>query len=541
MSLTSSITSSIRSSLTYLTSSRTLLASSRTLLASTRATSCTTSLTTSLRPSLTTSLTPSPTALLAPSLTTPLAPPPLTTSPTSPVKPPSPPQSPKPSSSRPSSPVSRLALSLTLAPLLLALAPTAFAGGETRPWRRRKEAARTAALAARDGASEAFLRLDTAQRDMMLSLETVRAVRGARGTEDALRSFAAVSLHIDEASAAYIGLMDRHPLDNELETQEYEDARRELDDTARKLDAVREELDRFGTSLGPILAQAEQALAQLPPAVDRARRAAAAAAQAVADTERAGLGAATLTTRLAEIRTDLTELDRGPAALGIPGTLDVAARIESAAAELRAEAERLPKQREEVTNRLSSLRTRTQALESRLATVEPALHRLRTGYAQSCWTDLEQVPAKVRQALGIAQARLEEAGGAAGRGEYADAVSRLATARATLKGADEAMASVHDRLTGLEEVARDPEAELERTRFALRDAQRLALGGRANAEERYAQRLDALVYRLEAIAGEPEKHRPDWWRFLSETRAIRAEVTETVQIIREDRAGPGTR
>jgi DNA repair exonuclease SbcCD ATPase subunit len=434
-----------------------------------------------------------------------------------------------------------LTLPLTLAPLLLALAPTAFAGGETRPWRRRKDAARTAALAARDAASEAFLRLDTAQRDMMLSLETVRAVRGARGTEDALRSFAAVSLRIDEASAAYIGLMDRHPLDAELETNEYEDARRELDDTARKLDAVREELDRFGTSLGPILAQAEHALAQLPPAVDRARRAAAAAAQAVADTERAGLGAATLTTRLTAIRTDLTELDRGPAALGIPGTLEVAARIETAAADLRTEAERLPKQREEVTNRLSSLRTRTQALESRLTTVEPALHRLRTDYTQSCWTDLEQVPAKVRQALGVAHARLEEAGAAAGRGEYTDAASRLATARATLKGADEAMASVHDRLTGLEEVARDPEAELERTRFALRDAQRLALGGRANAEERYARRLDALVYRLEAIAAEPGKHRPDWWRFLSETRAIRAEVAETVQVIREDRAGPGTR
>lgn len=431
-------------------------------------------------------------------------------------------------------------LSLTLAPLVLALLPAAFAGGETRPWRRRKDAARSAALAAREAAGEAFLQLDTAQRDMMLSLETVRAVRGAQGTEDALRSFAAVSLRIDEASAAYIGLMDRHPLDVELETDEYEAARRELEDTARRLDAVRQDLDRFGASLGPLLAHAEQALAQLPPAVDRARRAAAEAARAVADTERAGLGTATLTTRLAAIRTDLAELDRGPAALGIPGTLEVAERIETTAGELRAEAERLPRQREEVTNRLSSLRTRTQALESRLATVDPALSRLRRDYAQSCWTDLEHVPAKVRQSLGIAHARLEEAGAAAGRGEYTDAASRLATARATLKNADEAMASVHDRLHALEDVAHDPEAELERTRFALRDAQRLALGGRANAEERYARRLDALVFRLEAITAEIGQPRPDWWRFLSETRAIRAEVADTVHVIREDRAGPGT-
>ncbi|MFE5330125.1 hypothetical protein ACFRCG_27425 [Embleya sp. NPDC056575] len=432
-----------------------------------------------------------------------------------------------------------LPLSITLAPLLLALLPGAFAGGETRPWRRRKDAARSAALAAREAAGEAFLQLDTAQRDMMLSLETVRAVRGARGTEDALRGFAAVSLRIDEASAAYIALMDRHPLDVELETDEYESARRELAEVASRLDAVRQELDRFGTSLGPLLADAEQALGQLPPAVDRARRAAAEAEQAVAETQRAGLGSTTLTTRLAAVRADLTELDRGPAALGIPGTLEVARRIETAAGELRAEAERLPRQREEVTNRLSSLRTRAQALESRLGTIEPALHRLRRDYVQSCWADLEQVPARTRQSLGVARSRLEEAGAAAGRGEYADAVSRLATARATLKDADEAMASVNDRLHALEEVARDPEAELERTRFALRDAQRLALGGRANAEERYARRLDALVYRLEAIAAEPEQPRPDWWRFLSETRDIRAEVAATVQVIREDRAGPG--
>jgi len=433
--------------------------------------------------------------------------------------------------------VSPLLVPLALAPLVLALAPSAFAGGETRPWRRRKEAARAAAQASREAAGQAFLRLDTAQRDLMLSLETVRAVRGASGTEDALRRFAAVSLRIDEASAAYIGLMDRHPLDVELETGEYDAARRELDETTRKLDAVHDELNAFAASLAPLLAHAETALAQLPPAVDRARRAAADAQRALADTERVGLGSPKLTTRADELRADLVELDRGPAALGIPGTLTLAERIEATAADLRSEAERLPRQREEVTNRLSSLRTRTQALESRLATVDPALSRLRRDYTQSCWNDLEQVPAKVRASLGVAHARLEEAAAAAGRGEYTDAVSRLATARATLKGADEAMATVHDRLHALEEVARDPEAEVQRTRFALRDAQRLALGGRANAEERYARRLDALVYRLEAIEAEAAQPRPDWWRFLSETRAIRAEVAETVQTIRDDRAG----
>lgn len=96
---------------------------------------------------------------------------------------------------------------------------------------------------------------------------------------------------------------------------------------------------------------------------------------------------------------------------------------------------------------------------------------------------------------------------------------------------------MHDRLRDLDDVARDPDAEIERTRFALRDAQRLAVGGRAAAEEKYARSLDALVFRLEAVGGQLDAPHPDWWRFLTETRTIRAEVGRVVQQIRDDRAG----
>ncbi|NUU22551.1 MAG: hypothetical protein HOV68_13700, partial [Streptomycetaceae bacterium] len=114
-----------------------------------------------------------------------------------------------------------------------------------------------------------------------------------------------------------------------------------------------------------------------------------------------------------------------------------------------------------------------------------------------------------------------------------------ATARAALNNADEAMAAVHDRLRDLDEVARDPAAEVEKTRFALKDAQRLALAGRATAEEKYVRSLDALVFRLEAVGAQLDSPHPDWWRFLSETRAIRSEVAQVVQRIRDDRAGGG--
>ncbi|HSA50533.1 MAG TPA: hypothetical protein VLH10_10535 [Yinghuangia sp.] len=421
--------------------------------------------------------------------------------------------------------------------LVSVVAPQAFAGGETRPWRRRREAARAAAATAREAAGEAFLRLDTAQRDLRISLETVRAVEPSEASEDALRRFAALSDRVDEASAAYIAAMDRHPLDAEdLETASYETARSELDTVARQLDEVGVELDRFAETVGPMIARADAALAQLPPKTEQARQAVRAAVAAAETALREGVAPASYERKAAELQAELAELEKGAAVHGVAGTIALAVRVTETAQALYEEADRLPRLRDDVTRRLASLRTRAQAVSSRADNLEPALSRLRKGYSAACWTDLEGSGQTVARNVEVAEARLDEAAAAITAREWADAVSRLATARAALGNADDAMAAVHDRLRDLDEVARDPGAEIERTRFALRDAQRLAVGGRAAAEEKYARSLDALVFRLEAVGEDADAPHPDWWRFLSETRGIRREISRIVQQIRDDRA-----
>lgn len=431
---------------------------------------------------------------------------------------------------------------MVLMPAVAAVAalvvPGAFAGGETRPWRRRREAARAAAAGAREAAGEAFLRLDTAQRDLRISLETVRAVEPTEASDDALRRFEALSDLVDEASASYIGVMDRHPLDSEdLDTTDFDAARRDLEAVARRLDDVGKELERFGGSVGPMIARADLALGQLPPKTEQARQTVRAAEAAVRIAVREGLASAAYAQRLDALHAELAELDKGASVHGVAGTLTLAEHVTTTAQTLYEEADRLPRLRDDVTKRLSSLRTRAQAVASRADNLEPALSRLRQGYSAACWADLEGTGAAVARAVEVAEARIDDATAAAKGREWADAVSRLATARAALNNADEAMAAVHDRLRDLDDVARDPEAEVERTRFALRDAQRLAVGGRAAAEEKYARSLDALVYRLEAVGDQSDAPHPDWWRFLTETRAIRAEVARVVQQIRDDRAG----
>ncbi|CAO0834639.1 hypothetical protein SMICM17S_12791 [Streptomyces microflavus] len=82
-----------------------------------------------------------------------------------------------------------LALVLLPVPLLVAALPAAFAGGGTRRWfGGRGESQRAEAQAARDAAAEAFYELDTAQRDLKISIETINAVdnssRGRKAAED---------------------------------------------------------------------------------------------------------------------------------------------------------------------------------------------------------------------------------------------------------------------------------------------------------------------------------------------------------------------
>lgn len=77
----------------------------------------------------------------------------------------------------PPSPV-RDALTLMSLPVLAALTmASAFAGGGTRRWfGGRAESQRAEAQAAKDAAAAAFYELDTAQRDLSISIETISAV-----------------------------------------------------------------------------------------------------------------------------------------------------------------------------------------------------------------------------------------------------------------------------------------------------------------------------------------------------------------------------
>ncbi|MET7296325.1 hypothetical protein ABZS79_30165 [Streptomyces griseoloalbus] len=432
----------------------------------------------------------------------------------------------------------RDALALMGLPLVAALVlPTAFAAGGTRRWfGGRAENQRAEAQAAKDAAAAAFYELDTAQRDLRISIETITAVDASPAARRAVADFEALGRRIDEASHRYIGAVDAHDLDrDDLEASAAAQARARLTAAKDELGQVKQELDRFADGLGSLLGKAETQLARLAPAVERARQALLAASNALDTARGSGLRADDLAARLAALSPELTKLNQGAGQHGVPQTLERAERVTREAEAVRVEAERLPERAAEIDHRLVSLRTRAQALTTRSEQVEPVLSELRRRFTAACWQDLQHVPGLASQNVGQAEARLAEARAARDEQRWADATALLSTARALLNTTDEAVSAAGDRLRRLNAVQKDPGQEIERTRFTIRDAQRLAMAGRHTPDPRHARPLDDAVARLErAITGLEGRH-PDYWHFLTETEEVRASVGRVVALIREER------
>ncbi|MBL1080956.1 hypothetical protein JK359_03030 [Streptomyces actinomycinicus] len=426
---------------------------------------------------------------------------------------------------------------LTLPVLAAPVLAAAFAGGGTRRWfGGRAESQRAEAQAAKDAAAAAFYELDTAQRDLRISIETITAVDDSPAARRAVSDFAALGHRIDEVSQRYIQAVDAHDLDrDDLEASMASRARGELTAAKDELVRVRQELERFGDSLGPLLGKAETQLARLAPAVERARQSLLAASNALDAVREKGLRADDLAARLAALSPELTKLNQGAGQHGVQPTVDRAERVQREAGAIRAEAERLPEKAAEIDHRLVSLRTRAQALTTRAGQVDPVLSELRRRFSAACWQDLQQVPDQAAENVRQAELKLRDAQAAREAQRWPDATSLLSTARALLNATDEAVSAAGDRLARLNAVQKDPQAEVERTRFAIRDAQRLAMTGRTTPDPRHARPLDDAVARLERAIGTLEGRHPDYWHFLTETEAVRQAVARVVGQIREER------
>ncbi|NHC12994.1 molecular chaperone DnaJ [Motilibacter deserti] len=393
------------------------------------------------------------------------------------------------------------------------------------------------ALAARDALIEAFYSVDRGQRDLRARVSAAATLdpHGPGGRLTA--QFAPLDKAADMLGAAYIAAIDAHPLDDEGAPQSPGAAAAAFDAVLERMRRCSAELDAFAARSAGALAAVDAALAELPPRVQSARTALAAARGAVSGLERAGLEPAEAGRLLAAAEQDAAQLEAGAARLGIAGALQLAARVTEQAERARAQAEDLPRQWEAVRRRLASLRTRADALAHRLDGLGPALSALRRGFVQASWQDVEAALPGAREQVARARELLGEADGLARRGDRAGAERAVQAAASALDDADDAVSEVGRRRERLEAVAADPSAALKAARFAVRDAQRLALAGAEPPTPRWVAALDSLALRLDRAAESVhERPHPDWWAYLRELDAVAAGAASVVGEIRSARA-----
>nr|WP_307815558.1 hypothetical protein [Streptomyces sp. 7-21] len=432
--------------------------------------------------------------------------------------------------------VRELAGAVLLLPLPLAALAGAFAGGGTWRWGRgRVEDLRAEAQEAKDAAAAAFYELDTAQRELLITVETITAADDSADAAGAAVAFRALGERIDQVSQEYIAAVDAHDLDSgTLDAAAASRATRQLRAARDSLLRVKGELERFGQGLGPLLARAESQLAKVAPAVERARQALREATQALDEARAAGIAAEELAASLAALGPELRLLNEGAGQHGIQPTIRRAEDVRRRAGAIAAEARRLPEQAREIDRRLSSLRTRAEAITTRSEKVEPVLSELRRRFSLACWQDLQGAPEQAAAWVREAQEALAGARRARQAQRFKEATALLSQAHGLLGRADEAVSAAGERLQRLNEVSFDPSKEIERTRFVIKDAQRLAMAGRTIPDPRHAGPLDRAVERLERAVSDLENggRHPDYWLFLTETEAVRAMVASVVEDIR---------
>lgn len=413
------------------------------------------------------------------------------------------------------------------------------AGDQRR--RGRGERAEAAAIEAREAVSAAFYDMDQAQK-YLDGRVTVFADLDARAAEPAQREFGLLNDAANAASIAYIDVLDAHPLDEpDRSPAEYDAARRAFAAVGERLAKITADLNGFAGRLAPKMARLEAALDQLPPRLTAARDAVAAAEAAIEAARKAGMDASDPEAELARAREALSVLSsQGLGGLGLAGALDKADEVLSIAEAAREAAAELPQMAEKVRNSLTSVRTRADAVAGRVGPVREAMKRLLRGYSAACWQDLKGAPEAIEAGATRARERLNEASASIARAEWKDAQRALTAARTELNAADRRAGQVTGRVAELDAAAADPGKPAESARFAVRDAQRLAMAQPGGAAPHHVRVLDDLVARLERAPQRLEgSAHPDYWAYLQELEGVKTAAGDVVARIRSERAARG--
>jgi hypothetical protein len=405
-------------------------------------------------------------------------------------------------------------------------------GAGTRWWRRGRD---EALLRARDAAATAatvFVDLDSVQRSTALQVEAYEALDRGPASAVLSREWASVRGEADTAAGGYLRVTDQF----DVETDLTERVAREAEASLRRAEHIMKQalagVTAFTERHRTRFATVEGALARLSAASRDAGAAIAAAHAAVARADQAGTPAHEAVAALAEAERARAVLAEGAAAHGLRAAVEAADTVIAAAVRARQLADTIEEQRDEVGRALASARTRFDAVANRRHRLDETLSALRRSFVTNSYADLEGKPAEADAALATARHQLAEAERLLVRRNLPAARAVIGHARQALDAAGGAVDAVTQRHDLLRELKRDPQTAVQRTRFAVREAQKLFVFMGDRVDQRYATQLDSLVRRVSTAEDGFAAPHPDFWRLDRDLARIRDETADVVRRLR---------
>lgn len=193
-------------------------------------------------------------------------------------------------------------------------------------------------------------------------------------------------------------------------------------------------------------------------------------------------------------------------------------------------------EREELRRALSSVRTRIDVVEHHLTKLSDALSTMRRRFVHGAFRDIEPMQPRAERQFRMAREMFTIAERHAGSGNWSLVRTAIADTRRALEEVTAGVAEVTGRLATLEKMAEDPKGPVDRTKFIVRDAQRLFQMLQPGVPAEYGRRLDSLGTRAEAAARAASVPRPNYWDLHNELTAIKDETQATIVAMRAARS-----
>lgn len=302
----------------------------------------------------------------------------------------------------------------------------------------------------------------------------------------------------------------------------------DLEATARELADLVSVLHRFHTDHQRALTVARGARASSAAQEQAAR----ADAERATDLLAAPSTAPYLTLRPVVRATDalveaVRRLDTAP---GLVARDEAARAVQEKAAELTAAVEAAPRIGDDAQRSFAAADTRLQAVRNRASDLTDTRSALLREFSAACSADLVDNDKTAERESAAAEAALATAALRLRAGSPDLALEDVGTARDHLDTADAAVNAVNARLRTLRSTRADPAAVAARTRFALRDAQLLAV--QKQQVHRWGTVLDAQHARVERAIADLERVHPDYWQYLQTLADIDRVIADAVDRMR---------